>query len=67
MSDYTDLQRIIDDAWTQRSELTPETQGPVRKAVNDALSLLDSGAARVAAPTREDGKLTHWTVHHWLK
>ena len=67
MSDYTDLQRIIDDAWPQRGELNPETQGPVRKAVDDALSLLDSGAARVAAPAREGGNLTHWTVNQWLK
>ena len=67
MSDYTDLQRIIDDAWNERAELTPDTQGPVRKAVNDALSLLDSGAARVASPARDTGALTQWTVNQWLK
>lgn len=67
MSDYTDLKKIIDDAWSQPDALTPQTQGPVRKAVNDALSLLDSGAVRVAAPTGTEDGLTVWTVNQWLK
>ena len=35
----------------------------MRKAVNEALNLLDSGKARVAEP----GKDGNWTVNQWLK
>jgi 2,3,4,5-tetrahydropyridine-2-carboxylate N-succinyltransferase len=46
-----------------RDTLSTETAGEVREAVDAAISLLDSGEARVA--TKEaDGS---WTVHQWLK
>ena len=56
------LQAIIDAAWDARDTISPNTQGEVRDAVNTALELLDSGAARVAEPTA-DG----WQVNQWLK
>jgi 2,3,4,5-tetrahydropyridine-2-carboxylate N-succinyltransferase len=59
----TDLAAAIDAAWEQRTDLTPQTKGPVREAVDTALELLDSGKARVAS-RGEDGA---WTVHQWLK
>ena len=43
-----DLSRIIDDAFEKRAEIGFSTMGEVRLAVDEALSLLDSGAARVA-------------------
>lgn len=45
------LKDAIDAAWEGRAELTPQSQGPVGEAVETALALLDSGAARVASPT----------------
>jgi 2,3,4,5-tetrahydropyridine-2-carboxylate N-succinyltransferase len=57
-----DLSRIIDEAYERRAEITPKTKGPVRKAVQAALALLDSGKARVAEP-RGGG----WHVNQWLK
>ena len=42
------LAQIIDDAFEKRDTITPKTKGPVRKAVDQALDLLDSGTARVA-------------------
>jgi 2,3,4,5-tetrahydropyridine-2-carboxylate N-succinyltransferase len=57
------LKDAIDAAWEARSELTPQSQGPIREAVETALALLDSGAARVASPDGQGG----WTVHEWLK
>jgi 2,3,4,5-tetrahydropyridine-2-carboxylate N-succinyltransferase len=57
------LAQIIDDAFDKRDTITPKTKGPVRKAVDQALSLLDSGAARVAEK-QVDGK---WQVNQWLK
>ena len=57
------LARVINDAWEARETLSTDTTGEVRDAVDAAISLLDSGEARVA--TKEaDGK---WTVHQWLK
>jgi 2,3,4,5-tetrahydropyridine-2-carboxylate N-succinyltransferase len=50
-------------AWERRADLSPETQGPDRDAVDQALTLLDNGQARVAQRT-EDGQ---WHVNQWLK
>jgi len=58
----TDLATIIDQAWDARDTVGVSTAGEVRKAVEDALALLDSGEARVAEPGA-DG----WTVNQWLK
>ena len=56
------LARVIDAAWEGRDLLSTSTTGEVRDAVDAAISLLDSGEARVA--TKEaDGS---WTVHQWL-
>jgi 2,3,4,5-tetrahydropyridine-2,6-dicarboxylate N-succinyltransferase len=57
------LARIIDDAFEARDTIGPKTKGAVRKAVNDALELLDTGKARVAE-RRADGS---WQVNQWLK
>jgi 2,3,4,5-tetrahydropyridine-2,6-dicarboxylate N-succinyltransferase len=57
------LAKIIDEAFEKRSDLTPATKGPVRDAVDEALNLLDRGAARVAE-RRADGT---WQVNQWLK
>ncbi|MBA4781773.1 MAG: 2,3,4,5-tetrahydropyridine-2,6-dicarboxylate N-succinyltransferase [Rhizobiales bacterium] len=56
------LQATIDDAFENRDQINAETKGAVRKAVKQALDLLDSGKARVAEKT--DGT---WTVNQWLK
>jgi 2,3,4,5-tetrahydropyridine-2-carboxylate N-succinyltransferase len=57
------LARTIDDAFEARDKIGPKTKGPVRKAVNDALELLDSGKARVAE-RQTNGS---WQVNQWLK
>ncbi len=59
----SDLQSIIETAFENRAEVNFETGGPVREAVNEALSLLDAGKARVAEP----GANGDWTVNQWLK
>jgi 2,3,4,5-tetrahydropyridine-2,6-dicarboxylate N-succinyltransferase len=61
-SAHSDLQSAIVSAWERRAELSPATMGADRDAVEAALALLDSGAARVAEPGT-DG----WVVHQWLK
>ncbi|MDZ7713480.1 MAG: 2,3,4,5-tetrahydropyridine-2,6-dicarboxylate N-succinyltransferase [Rhodovibrio sp.] len=57
-----DLQQAIDRAWEQRGEISPETAGVTRDAVELALDGLDSGTYRVAE--KVDGE---WVVHQWLK
>jgi 2,3,4,5-tetrahydropyridine-2-carboxylate N-succinyltransferase len=57
------LEKIIDDAFAARDTIGPKTKGAVRKAVIDALGLLDEGKARVAERQR-DGT---WRVNQWLK
>jgi 2,3,4,5-tetrahydropyridine-2,6-dicarboxylate N-succinyltransferase len=58
-----DLAKIIDDAFEKRDAITPKTKGPVRKAVDRALDLLDQGKLRVAEK-QPDGR---WQVNQWLK
>jgi len=59
---YADLAKPIDDAFEARASIGLDTTGPVRDAVVEALSLLDSGKARVAE--KVDGT---WQVNQWLK
>jgi 2,3,4,5-tetrahydropyridine-2-carboxylate N-succinyltransferase len=58
-----ELAKTIDSAFDRREELGPATKGAVREAVEQALDLLDRGAARVAERA-SDGT---WRVHQWLK
>jgi 2,3,4,5-tetrahydropyridine-2-carboxylate N-succinyltransferase len=51
----------IEAAWEDRASVTPGH--PVGDAVEAALTLLDSGAARVAQPDGNGG----WQVNQWLK
>ncbi len=56
------LRPVIEQLWEARSALSAGTAGPERAAVEEALTLLDTGALRVAEPG-PDG----WTVNEWLK
>jgi len=52
----------IEAAWENRAEITPASTD-VAEAVEQALAMLDSGAARVAEPDGNGG----WQVNQWLK
>ena len=58
----TDLAAAIEAAWDMRDTVTPAS-ADVRKVVDAALELLDSGQARVAEPDGKGG----WQVNQWLK
>ena len=58
----THLQDAIEKAWDERADVTPQSTA-IRDDVEQALALLDSGAARVAEPDGEGG----WKVNQWLK
>src|SRR5262249_9537402 len=56
------LKTFIDSAYEHAVEITPETKGVVRDAVEEVLDLLDRGELRVAE--KAGGA---WVVHQWLK
>ena len=58
-----DLQQIIEQAFENRAEITPENvTAETREAVLAAIELLDSGQQRVAEPVSNG-----WQVNEWLK
>ncbi|MDX1975435.1 MAG: 2,3,4,5-tetrahydropyridine-2,6-dicarboxylate N-succinyltransferase [Rickettsiales bacterium] len=56
------MEQIIEQAWEARQAITPQTNGDVRDAVEQALAKLDNGELRVAE--KRNGQ---WVVHQWLK
>jgi 2,3,4,5-tetrahydropyridine-2-carboxylate N-succinyltransferase len=57
------LAETVDAAFERREEIGPATKGAIREAVEEALDLLDRGAARVA----EKAAGGSWRVNQWLK
>ncbi|HEY2049502.1 MAG TPA: 2,3,4,5-tetrahydropyridine-2,6-dicarboxylate N-succinyltransferase [Caulobacteraceae bacterium] len=57
-----DLETQIAAAWAARDGIGPQTTGPVRTAVEEALARLDAGQARVAEKVEGE-----WVVRQWLK
>lgn len=57
------LEATIEAAFENRDNINTGTQGEIREAVNEAMSLLDSGKARVAERSDEGT----WQVNQWLK
>ncbi len=63
MTDLAQLESVIEAAWDDRANVSTSTHGEIRKSVEAAMCLLDSGQARVAS-RGEDGV---WMTHQWLK
>jgi 2,3,4,5-tetrahydropyridine-2,6-dicarboxylate N-succinyltransferase len=62
-SDHGALRSIIENVFESRATLTPRTlSAELRDALDECLTLLDSGRARVAEPV--NGR---WQVNEWLK
>ncbi len=57
------LETAIEAAWNLRDQITPQTTGEQREAIEDTLNALDSGKLRVAA-RQENGV---WHVNQWAK
>ncbi|WP_239804628.1 2,3,4,5-tetrahydropyridine-2,6-dicarboxylate N-succinyltransferase [Croceicoccus hydrothermalis] len=62
MTDHADLISQIDAAFEDRANVTPDSVD-VRRPVETALQMLDTGEARVA----ERGADGEWVVNQWLK
>ena len=58
----SNLQTIINTAWEERTQISYNTKGEVREAVETALEGLNQGTYRVAT---KDNNI--WSVHEWLK
>ncbi len=55
-------ERVINEAWEQRGDISPATQGDVRDTVDMVMGWLDSGQLRVAEPAAGG-----WRVNEWVK
>jgi len=59
----TDLEKIINDSFENRAEITPIGVGAeLREAIEESINLLDSGQDRVAEKIDRE-----WVVNQWLK
>lgn len=56
------LKATIEQAWEQRTDLSPQTDGDIRQAVLAVLEALDNGTLRVAEKTGGA-----WQVNEWAK
>src|ERR1700688_3966693 len=61
------LQSLIDQAFEDRAAIDARTRGDVRDGVEKALTLLDSGEARVAEKIPDAVGVGSWQVNQWLK
>lgn len=58
------LEKIINDAWENRANISPASAAPeLRQAIEHVISELDAGRIRVA--TRAGAG--RWTTHEWIK
>ena len=61
----TTLQSIIEDAFENRSEITPNTvSSEIKNAVNETMEGLNHGVHRVASRI---GNSQDWETHQWIK
>jgi len=59
----SDLKNLIETAFEQRADITPKTaSAELKQAVEQVLTMLDNGSARVAEKIAGE-----WVVHQWLK
>ena len=56
------LEAIVTQAWKERETLTPQSSGPFRDAIIEAVEQLDTGKSRVCY--KKNGE---WHVNTWLK
>lgn len=60
----SDLEKLINQAFEQRADISPSSvDAETKKAVEDAIELIDSGKERVA----EQQGIGDWKVNEWLK
>ena len=59
-----DIERLIEDSWERRGDLTKsDIDSTLKPAIDRVLDALESGSLRVAEPDGNGG----WRTHQWLK
>jgi len=64
MRDLAAMHDIIEAAWEDRANVSTDTHGDIREAVDQAIGLLDAGKFRVA---EKDASTGEWKTNQWLK
>ena len=64
---HSQLQNLIEKAFEDRAKIDGRTTGDVRDGVEKALTMLDSGEARVAEKIPGAAGPNSWKVNQWLK
>lgn len=68
---HDDLKATIESAFDRLQDISTETKGEVREAVDETLLLLDSGKLRVAErnqdPAAANDPAQRWVVNQWAK
>ncbi|MGB1360660.1 MAG: 2,3,4,5-tetrahydropyridine-2,6-dicarboxylate N-succinyltransferase [Alphaproteobacteria bacterium] len=62
MTNLTELEAVIEQAWENRDSVNFDTKGEIRDAVEETLNALDNGSLRVA-----DKSSGSWFVNQWAK
>ena len=61
----SNIQSIIEDAFENRSSITPKSVSKeIKEAINEAIDGLNNGSLRVAS---REGSTQNWETHQWLK
>ena len=62
------IKTLIEQAWEERSTVTPHSDARLHQAVGSTLEALDAGKLRVAEPAPGHPDAVHgWLVHQWIK
>ena len=56
------LEKIINDAWENKDQVNPNSDQPLKDAINQVINDLDSGKSRVAEKINGE-----WVTHQHLK
>lgn len=61
----SNIQSIIEDAFENRSSITPKSVSKeIKEAINEVIDGLNNGSLRVAS---REGSTQNWETHQWLK
>lgn len=62
-----DLKAIVEQAWEDRDNVTPNAEALLRQTISTTIEKLDAGLIRVAEPSTDDAAVHGWKVNQWVK
>ena len=57
-----ELEKIINDAWKNKEQISPSSEEPIINSINQIIDELDQGKIRVAEKINGE-----WVTHEWIK